>query len=200
MSKPSRKKQEHRRRKELAKANKSPAYKQKMARLAKSPGRTLQADNAATPQFVPTAEVPREMELALTPLLEESLQLGDSTVNFDASMPQFVQETGVDFPMMCKAAEAVHRAVNDLGLGDNLPTHTYVQFTGQQSSNTFLTGVVEELTAGPVRINRVMFCCGPSIKQGLLAVRDGVRAIIKAGHGPANMSLQEVLRFTTVRL
>jgi hypothetical protein len=146
----------------------------------------------------------KEMGLDFSPLLEESLVLGDSTVNFDRSMLHFVPLTEVTFSAIREAAESVHRVATNLGLGFPSPTHTYLYFTADRvpvrkelHTTPFLFGPVEEQAIGSIRINQLIFCVKPLVGQEHAATRKLVKRVEVAGHGP-DMSLSKVLRLAVI--
>jgi hypothetical protein len=197
MSKPSHKKQEHRRKKEQTRAKRSLAYEQKMARMAKSPAQTFQADNTVAQQIDLTAET-QEAHFKYTPLFDELLQLGNSTVNFDASMRQFVELTKVGFSAMRRAAKDVQKAVDELGLGSGQPTHAYLQLINQASKETFATGPISEIRAGGTCINHMILCFVNSIRQDLFTTKQGMEKVIASGAAQTDVKLHELLQFYIV--
>lgn len=174
---------------EAARAARRKAFDGQMA-LPAQPILPFHRRNIARPVSAPRDESPQQVDVVLEPLLEESLRIGNDTVNFDASMRGLVELTTVGLPVIRKAAESVHRSVHSLGLAESLPTHTYLKTEPARRQFTFGFAQTEEITAGTLRINGFIFCFGPVISQNLVEIRECLTEEVRSGRGN-DISVQE---------
>ncbi len=136
-------------------------------------------------------------EIHLCPLLHETLELGQNTVNFDDSMRRFVALTGVEFETIRQAAASVEQTVRRLGLGSNQAIHAYLRFTDEPSQHTFLTGTIEETEMGHIRMNTLISGYKVAIERHRQIQKDGLKKMRLAGIRPG-IATSHLLQFGVV--